>query len=246
MRLRFSGAAAAAYDAGRATYVPEVLAAMELPAAPARVLDLAAGTGLLSRALLATGYDVVAVEPDPDMASRGPVEAERVSGTAEATGLADASVDAVVVGDAWHWLDAPVAAAEVHRILRPRGRLALAWRGSIPEERPVELQPYYALLHGARGLDHPAFASEKGRWEDERGRGALAAHPGFAPLLHAEVRFAHRTDAEGLLAEAASASYVNTMEERAAFLADLRDALHGVGPLNIPYAAEVWRTTRRR
>ncbi|MGI8624692.1 MAG: class I SAM-dependent methyltransferase [Solirubrobacteraceae bacterium] len=246
MHLRFSGAAAAAYDAGRAAYVPEVLAAMELPAAPARVLDLAAGTGLLSRALLAAGYQVVAVEPDPDMASRGPAEAERVSGTAEATGIADSSVDAVVVGDAWHWVDPPAAAAEVHRVLRPRGRLALVWRGSIPKERPAGLLAYYALLHGARGLDHPAFASERGRWEDGRGRGALAAHPGFAPLLHAEVRFGHRTDAEGLLAEAASASYVNTMDEREAFLADLRDALHDVGPLTIPYAAEVWRTTRRR
>ena len=246
MTLPFSGAAAAAYDAGRAAYTPAVLDAMQLPPAPARVLDLAAGTGLLSRALLDAGYEVVAVEPDPDMASRGPMEAERVDGTAEATGLADASVDAVVVGDAWHWVDGPAAAAEVHRILRPRGRLALVWRASIPEERPVELLPYFALLHGARGLDHPAFASERGRWEDGRGRGALAAHPGFAPLLHDEVRFLHHTDAAGLLAEATSASYVNALPAREAFLDELRATLAGVGPVAVSYAAEVWRTTRRR
>lgn len=239
MTLPFSGAAAEAYDAGRAAYTPAVLTALELPSPPARVLDLAAGTGLLSRALLDAGYHVVAVEPDPEMAVHAPPEAERVEAPAEATRLPAGAVDAVVVGDAWHWFDAAAAATEVHRVLRPRGRLALVWRGSIPEERPRELLPFYALLLGARGEDHPGFRGQQGRE-------ALTAHPGFAPLLEREVRFLHRTDAAGLLAEAASASYVNAMPDRATFLAGLRDALAGVGAVEVPYRAAVWRTTRRR
>ncbi len=238
MPHRFSGPAAAAYDAGRAPYVPEVVLALQLPPAPARVLDLAAGTGLLSRALLEAGHEVVAVEPDPDMAARLPVEAEEHQATAEATGLPDACVDAVVVGDAWHWFEPDDAAAEVHRVLRPRGRLALVWRWSDPELRPPELAAYYALLEEVRG-DHPSL-------HGEQGREAFPRHPGFAPLVHQRVPFVRRMDRAALVAEAASASYVNTLEEREAFMVAIEGSLVDVGELELDYAAAIWRTTRRR
>lgn len=238
MPHKFSGPAAAAYDTGRAPYVPEVLAAFQLSPAPARVLDLAAGTGLLSRALLDAGYEVVAVEPDPDMAARQPEGVERHAATAEATGLEAGSVDAVVAGDAWHWFEPDEAAEEVHRVLKPRGRLALVWRGSDPEGRPPELAAYYALLEEARG-DHPAFRGDQGRE-------AFPRHPGFAPLVSQRVPFVRTTDAEGLVAEAASASYVNALPDREAFLARVRETLVDVGTVEIPYVAGVWRTMRRR
>ena len=238
MPSRFSGAAAAAYDAGRAPYVPEVVAALGLPRPPARVLDLAAGTGLLSRALLAAGHEVVAVEPDPDMASRLPDGVEGRTATAEATELAPASVDAVVVGDAWHWFDAELAATEVRRVLRPGGRLALVWRFSVAEQRPAALSGFYARLVAARG-EHPGFRGA-------RGREALDHHPGFTPFTHHEIAFVHRTTPAGLLAEAASASFVNAMPRRDAFLAELRRELEnaGVGAVDVPYAADVWLTRR--
>lgn len=239
MPAHFSGRAAAAYDTGRARYTPEVVAALGLPEAPARVLDLAAGTGLLSRALLAGGYAVVAVEPDADMASRLPGDADVRAATAESTGLSAESLDAVVVGDAWHWF-APEAAFEVHRVLRPGGRLALVWRGSIAEERPAALKGFHARLVAARG-EHPAFRGA-------RGRETLEAHPGFAAFEHREVRFVHRTDRAALLAEAASASFVNAMGQREAFLAELGreldDAGVGVGAIDVPYRADVWLTRR--
>ncbi len=235
---RFSGPAAAVYDAGRAAYMPEVVAALELPRPPARVLDLAAGTGLLSRALLAVGHEVVAVEPDPDMASRLPKGVEARTATAEATGLAAASVDAVVVGDAWHWFDAEAAAAEVRRVLRPGGRLALVWRFSVAEERPAALSGFYARLAAARG-EHPGFRGA-------RGREALECHPGFTSFTHRQIAFVHRTTPAGLLAEAASASFVNAMPQRDAFLAGLGRELdvNDVGAVDVSYVADVWLTRR--
>jgi SAM-dependent methyltransferase len=238
MAHRFSGAAADAYDAGRAPYVPAVVAALDLPAPPSTVLDLAAGTGLLSRALLAAGHAVVAVEPDADMASRLPAGVKHRSGTAEATGLDDESLDAAVVGDAWHWFDAPAAADELRRVLRPRARLALLWRFSDPEQRPEALAGYFLLLADAHA-EQPAL-------DPDRGRDALAAHAGFSPLLHRRVAFVHRTSHDGLLAEAASTSFVNALEDRAGFLDELAGTLVGVGKIDIPYVADIWLTRRRR
>jgi SAM-dependent methyltransferase len=70
---------------------------------------------------------VIAVEPDDEMRALIPAPAKAVAGTAEAIPLPDASVDAVFVGQAWHWFDIPRAVAEIHRVLRPGGVLAPMW-----------------------------------------------------------------------------------------------------------------------
>ena len=93
-----------------------------------RVLDLAAGTGQVTGQLLRLGLAVVAVEPDPRMravfAERFP-RTECLDGTAERIPLPDDSLDAVIVGSAWHWFDAPAALTEIARVLRGRGRLGV-------------------------------------------------------------------------------------------------------------------------
>ena len=94
------------------------------------VLDLAAGTGKLTERLVALGWHVVAVEPSDAM--RAELTAvlpavEAFPGTAERTGLPDASVDAVTIAQAWHWVDPPAASAEIARILRPGGQVAAIW-----------------------------------------------------------------------------------------------------------------------
>jgi SAM-dependent methyltransferase len=120
------GSAADAYAAGRPSY-PDAAVDWILPASPSRVLDLAAGTGRLTERLLARGLDVVAVEPSDEMRAHVPVEAERLPGTAEDIPLGDASVDCVVVGQAFHWFDGPAAMAEIARVLRPGGTVGLLW-----------------------------------------------------------------------------------------------------------------------
>lgn len=129
-RARSFGCVAQAYDRARASYPP---AAVEWvlehcgTGAGTRVLDLGAGTGRLSAVLLDMGVEVVAVEPDDAMRALVPVGAQALSGTAEQVPLPDGSVDAVMVGQAWHWFDHEQALAQVRRVLRPGGVLGLLW-----------------------------------------------------------------------------------------------------------------------
>ena len=120
------GSAADAYATGRPSYPAEAVDWV-LPSGAQRVLDLAAGTGKLTERLLERGLDVVAVEPSDEMRAHVPAAATALSGTAEAIPLADASVDCVVVGQAFHWFDGPNAMAEIARVLRPGGTVGLFW-----------------------------------------------------------------------------------------------------------------------
>lgn len=126
-------AGAAAYELARPGYPDEVvalLAAVLGLAAGVRVLDLAAGTGKLTRRLVDLGASVLAVEPVDGMRAQL-VQAvpgvEAVTGTAEAIPADDASIDVVTVAQAFHWFDAPKALDEIARVLKPGGSLAILW-----------------------------------------------------------------------------------------------------------------------
>ncbi|WP_216901674.1 class I SAM-dependent methyltransferase [Nocardia alni] len=101
-----------------------------IPAGCGTALDLAAGTGLFTRALAERVPEVIAVEPDDRMravlAERSP-GVRALAGRAEQIPLPDASVDAVFVSAAWHWFDHKVAIAEIARVLRDGGRLGVVW-----------------------------------------------------------------------------------------------------------------------
>ena len=226
----FEGSAAEVYNRGRAPYPPVLVEALGLPPG-SRVLDLAAGTGLLSEALTRSGFDVVSVEPSAAMRRQLPAA---LDGRAEAIPLDDGAVDAVVVGDAWHWFDAERAAAEVYRVLRPGGSLVLVWRRA---KRHVFEGELAERLRGLRD-DHPAFVGDQGRH-------GVDGHGGFSDWAHRTVEFTHDTDRDGELAMLASASYVAVLPEdqREELLAQAAEQIPG-GSFGVVYRAEIWSVSR--
>lgn len=173
------------------------------------VADLGAGTGISSALLLARGLAVCAVEPNAPM--RASAEAmlgaqagfSSHAGTAEATGLPDASVDAIVAAQAFHWFDPPRAHDEALRILRPSARAAnaaLLWNAR-RESGTAFLEGYEHLLL-ERATDYA-----KVRHQNVAASDALARFFG-APAKKWSTRNVQRFDWEGLRGRAASSSYV--------------------------------------
>jgi SAM-dependent methyltransferase len=157
-RARSFEAAAAAYERYRPEYPREALqwVADRLELRPgARVLDLGAGTGKLSRGLVALGLDVVAVEPGRAMLDQlrtAVPEAQALEGSAESIPLPDASRDAVFAGQAFHWFDRARVLPELQRVLRPRGGLGLLWNWEDAGD-PIGARLAEILGHD-HGFDH--------------------------------------------------------------------------------------------
>ncbi|HEX6621249.1 MAG TPA: class I SAM-dependent methyltransferase [Solirubrobacteraceae bacterium] len=223
-----------AYERARPEYPPEAIAwlAQELDLRPGRtVVDLAAGSGKLTPPLAALGCEVIAIEPVAEMrAAIGPV-ARALDGTAEAMALPDDSADAVTVGQAFHWFDGPRALAEIERVLRPGGALALVWNRR-PSERSALHAAISEMIAPYRG-DAPAHAS--GAWRETfAGRELTERH----------FDFTQRLDADGLADRVGSTSFVAALDDatRDPLLARVR-ALAPDGPVDVPYECEihVWR-----
>lgn len=227
------GAAADAYERGRPPYPPEA-AAWSVPDAARTVVDLGAGTGKLTRALRAPGREVVAVEPSAGMRA----EFARVlpgvrvlAGTGESIPLPDASADAVVCAQAWHWVDPGRAVPEAARVLRPGGRLALVWNS-----RDVSV-PWVAELD--RILRDHAAAPGEDRQVDRVGEP-------FGPVERRDFRWRHPMPAAEIVDMVASRSYVITLAPavRAGLLDRVRALLAAERPAEMPYVTECHRVHR--
>ena len=232
------GSQAAAYERARPGYPPAAVDAA-LPDGARTVVDLGAGTGKLTRSLVDRGLDVVAVEPDPGMRARlaGAVPGVRLlAGTAEALPLPDASADAVLVAQAWHWVDPVRAVPEIARVLRPGGRLALLW--NIRDERVPWVGAFGELLRAVA----PA-PTDTAMAEPEIGA------PFGDPQRH-DVAWTHRLGRDGVLDLVASRSYVIALPQagRAAVAERVRDLLDdhpdlaGRDVVDLAYVCTTWWT----
>jgi SAM-dependent methyltransferase len=177
-------AGAAAYAAGRPDYPRELALwlAGELGLRPGRkALDLAAGTGKFTAALLATGAHVIAVEPVAAMleqlVSQYP-EVDARSGFAQSIPLEDASVDAVVCAQAFHWFATAEAMHEIGRVLKPGGAFGLVW--NVRDDRVPWVAELGRIMKPYQG-DAPRFSSQQ--WRN------VFPAPGFGPLR--ERMFSH-------------------------------------------------------
>lgn len=234
------GAAAGSYEAGRPDYPFDAVAWMleRLPAGAHRVADVGAGTGKLTRRLVAApDAQVVAVDPDPAMLTALRASTPGVPtfiGTAEQLPLPDASVDAVVMGQAWHWVDPIAASMEIGRVVRPGGTLGLIWNvrdGRVPWVRRLT------------GIMNASVAEEM-----VAGPGPQVAAP-FDALEEERWEWSRPMSREQLHHMALSRSHLIALgdEERAAVLSamdDLFDAqgLSGDGTLDVPYVTVAYRS----
>jgi SAM-dependent methyltransferase len=236
------------YERGRPSYTEEAIAwlaeALGLRRGT-RVLDLAAGTGKLTRALASTGAELVAVEPVDEMRAKiadSLPAVEALRGTAEAIPLSDASVDAVAVGQAFHWFRGDEALVEIHRVIRPGGRLGLVWNGR--DDSAPWVAALTEIMESYRG-DAPAYRREV--W-----RGAFERTTLFGPLEHRRFRLEHELDREGVVARVTSVSFIaalpddepETIAERVRELLASDPAVRGRERVVLPYRTDVFWCAR--
>ncbi|MCK9795981.1 class I SAM-dependent methyltransferase [Isoptericola sp. 4D.3] len=220
-----------------------------LPAGARHVLDLAAGTGKLTEAALVVlgrrdpAADVVAVDPSESMLDQlsarfAGVAAHR--GTAESIPLPGASLDAVVVGQAWHWFDAEAAAAEIARVLRPGGSLGVVW--NVRDTSEDWVARFGEILHRGDALE-PVEAEPRG---PELGAA-------FDTVEARTFRWADRLPAAALRTLAGTRSYLLTLPdaERAErldevdALVETHPVLAGRSEVRLPYVTHAFRAVRR-
>lgn len=173
------------------------------------MLDLGAGTGKLTGGLVAEGHHVTAVEPNESMLSElvrhhGSVRA--LPGTAERIPLPDGTLDAVVVGQAFHWFDPERALPEIARVLRPGGVLAALWND------------YDTSVPWVADFVRTARSSVSA--QDELAFDPLTEHELFTDPAPAAFEHVHRRTAETLLA------MVNTHSHALVIAADERAELN--------------------
>ncbi len=248
------GAAAAAYAEHRPGYAEAAVRWALEPAGgrrPVRVADVGAGTGKLTATLVRLGADVTAVEPDPQMLAelrRAMPGVRSAPGSAEEIPLPDASVNAVLAGQAMHWFDMDRAMPEIARVLTPGGILAGLW--NVDDNR-------VGWVFDLAEMSKRKASVTLLRWRDGAGRsrqqGLLEAGSG---LFHAaeEGEFGHgqaRT-ADSLLATIATHSHLLVMDEaeRAGLLAQVGGFLRtrpetSNGEFTLPMVTVVLRARRR-
>jgi SAM-dependent methyltransferase len=232
---RSFGEGAAAYERGRPSYPREAVDWL-LPEGARHVVDLGAGTGKFTRLLVDRVERVTAVEPSARMRAElvdAVPTAEVLAGSAERLPLGDDSVDAVLVAQAWHWVDPVRAVPEVARVLRPGGVLGLVWNVRDPSA------PWATELEGII------------RSASESGAESLAPRvgPPFSAVERRDVAWVNTVSTEEFVAMVASRSYFLTLqraerdvvESRVRRLLAEHPALAGRSAIEVPYVTRCSR-----
>lgn len=227
---------AGAYERGRPAYPDDAvhwLAGFE----PRDVVDLGAGTGKLTRALVGLGHRVTAVEPLAEM--RAELEAvlpdvHAVAGSAESMPLPDASADVVTSAQAFHWFDHDDALPEIARVLRPHGRIALVWNSR--DDRDPWMSRLSAII-GNESIQESDVVP------------VLDASGLFGPVETAIFSFEQILDREGLLDLVLSRSYLAKLPppEREPVLeavGALYDETAPAAGVTLAYVTECFRATK--
>lgn len=236
------GVQAHSYEVGRPEYPFAAVAWMldALPHGSRRIADVGAGTGKLTRTLLgAPDAEVVAVDPDPEMLATLRTAVPGVPafvGTAEHLPLPDDSVDAVVLGQAWHWVEPLAASAEIGRVVRSGGVLGLIW--NIRDERVGWVRQLSEIMHGSSAEIMLAAGDP------------VVAAP-FGQLAQQQWEWVRPITRELLHTMASSRSYVITAsdDEKARIRREM-DALfdelglHGEDTIDLPYVTRAFRAVR--
>jgi SAM-dependent methyltransferase len=237
------GSHAGSYHRHRPDYPADAIEwALGHPAGRVRVLDLAAGTGKLTAGLVDAGHDVVAVEPDAGMLaelSRLLPEVTSLPGSAEEIPLPDASVDAVVAGQAFHWFAPDRALPEIGRVLRPGGPLAALWNY---QDYEVDWVAGLRAVSTVAGRPVPTHYGETD----------IPGHPAFRDRTQARFPHRQRQTVASLTGEVGTHSelLVCSAEERAATLARVEEYLRSCphtahGEFDLPLRTKVVRVIRR-
>jgi len=226
------------YERARPEYPAEAIAwvASKLDlGSGSTIVDLGAGTGKLTRALLATGARVVAVEPGDAMRAeleRALPEVEALRGAAENIPLPEGTVDCVAVGQAFHWFRHDEALPELRRVLRPRAGLALLWNSRDQDD------PLHREISDLISPFVPPGRPRPEHWAD-----ALRQSPLFTEPEEAHFPWVQQLDADALAARIGSISFVAAAspEARADLDARLREVVDRLGGLvDFPYVTDVY------
>jgi SAM-dependent methyltransferase len=237
------GAAADAYERGRPTFPTEAVAALVRGTGigpGSVVVDLAAGTGKLTAALVPVAAEVIAVEPVDAMRARLEATvpgARPVAATAESMPFEDGSIDVVTVAQAFHWFDAPLALDEIARVLRRGGSLGLIW--NVRDERVPWVAELTRIMEPHRG-DTPTHRT--GAW-----RRAVEDDPRFTPLLEHTFSSAQHLSPDGVIDRVVSVSFIAALPdgERSAVEQQVRallasdDDTRGRADIVLPYRTDV-------